>query len=180
VPFDIAGAAYDDAASGGELLGHETRWRPTATSIWTTCASTRSSLYAKPRDQHHGRPNLQNLTHTTERGLRPPIKDIHQERRGSAPTTHNKSVLTKSVIPRLTATVGANSPVDRSCGGSLQGNLIKTTGYYLGTGFASPWRSQICTSRLLRVAPSRSESGVSCSPQPRVLIEDPRPPSDPP
>lgn len=34
-------------------------------STWTTCASTRSSLYAKPHDQHHGRPFLQNLTHTT-------------------------------------------------------------------------------------------------------------------
>ncbi|MER8722532.1 hypothetical protein NKH64_30090, partial [Mesorhizobium sp. M0999] len=28
-------------------------------------ASTRSSLCAKPHDQHHGRPILQNLTHTT-------------------------------------------------------------------------------------------------------------------
>ncbi|MER9745098.1 tryptophan-rich sensory protein, partial [Mesorhizobium sp. M0187] len=34
-------------------------------SIWTSCASTRSSLCAKPHDQHHGRPILQNLTHTT-------------------------------------------------------------------------------------------------------------------
>ncbi|MES0019601.1 hypothetical protein, partial [Mesorhizobium sp. M0036] len=31
----------------------------------TTCASTRSSLCAKPHDQHHGCPILQNLTHTT-------------------------------------------------------------------------------------------------------------------
>ncbi|MER9494440.1 hypothetical protein NKI86_21715, partial [Mesorhizobium sp. M0320] len=34
-------------------------------STWTTCASTRSSLCAKPHDQHHGCPILQNLTHTT-------------------------------------------------------------------------------------------------------------------
>ncbi|MES0133319.1 hypothetical protein, partial [Mesorhizobium sp. M0029] len=39
-------------------------------SIWTTCASTRSSLCAKPHDQHHGRPILQNLTHTTYRGAK--------------------------------------------------------------------------------------------------------------
>lgn len=32
---------------------------------WTTCASTRNSLYAKPHDHHYGRPFLQNLTHTT-------------------------------------------------------------------------------------------------------------------
>ncbi len=43
----------------------KTGWRPTATSTWTTCASTRSSNSAKPHDQLHGRPNLQNLTHTT-------------------------------------------------------------------------------------------------------------------
>ncbi|MEI9431950.1 hypothetical protein, partial [Mesorhizobium sp. Cs1299R1N3] len=42
-----------------------TGWRPTDTSIWTICASTKNSLYAKPHDQHHGRPILQNLTHTT-------------------------------------------------------------------------------------------------------------------
>ncbi|ESW64087.1 hypothetical protein X773_33110 [Mesorhizobium sp. LSJC285A00] len=41
-------------------------WRPTAKAPWTTYASTRSRLYAKPHDQHHGRPILQNLTHTTE------------------------------------------------------------------------------------------------------------------
>nr|WP_287122895.1 transposase [Mesorhizobium sp.] len=35
---------------------NETGWRPTVTSTWTTCASTRSSLCAKPHDQHHGRP----------------------------------------------------------------------------------------------------------------------------
>ncbi|MHC2303215.1 transposase-like protein [Rhizobium mongolense] len=43
----------------------KTGWRPTATSIWTTCASTRNSHSAKPHDQSHDRPILQNLTHTT-------------------------------------------------------------------------------------------------------------------
>lgn len=36
------------------------------------CASTRSSLCAKPHDQHHGRPFLQNLTHTTGFRIRAP------------------------------------------------------------------------------------------------------------
>jgi transposase-like protein len=43
----------------------KTGWRPTATSTWMTSGSTRSSLCAKPHDQHHGRLNLQNLTHRT-------------------------------------------------------------------------------------------------------------------
>ncbi|ESW64404.1 hypothetical protein X773_32845 [Mesorhizobium sp. LSJC285A00] len=34
----------------------KTGWRPTAISTWMICASTRSSLYAKPHDQFHDRP----------------------------------------------------------------------------------------------------------------------------
>ncbi|TWI22291.1 hypothetical protein IQ26_06659 [Mesorhizobium tianshanense] len=40
----------------------KTGWRPTATSTWTICASTRSSLYAKPRDQLHARSISDNPT----------------------------------------------------------------------------------------------------------------------
>ena len=45
-------------ASSGRWPSRPTKtgWRPTATSTWTTCASTKSSNYAKPHDQHHGRP----------------------------------------------------------------------------------------------------------------------------
>ena len=46
----------------------KTGWRQTAT--WTTCASTRRSHCAEPHDQHHARPFLQNLTHTTSGAFR--------------------------------------------------------------------------------------------------------------
>ncbi|ESX48458.1 hypothetical protein X760_32885, partial [Mesorhizobium sp. LSHC422A00] len=35
---------------------NKTGWRPIDTSTWTTCASTRSSLCAKPHDQHMAAP----------------------------------------------------------------------------------------------------------------------------